>query len=99
MAEESRTAKTEKIGSIERKDIKLEGWKDYQEKVDTFSKAKDAAQKAKEQMRGLLRAKLLLQNKIGKDDEIDFTVDDVRLTVYKVLAKKQGRRRGAELIL
>ena len=99
MADEDRTAKTETIGSIALEGIKLEGWKDYHAKADAFSKAKAAAQEAKEKMRGTLKAKLVQQNKIEKDDEIDFTVDDTRLTVYKVLAKKEGRKRGAELVL
>jgi hypothetical protein len=99
MAEDGRTAKTETIGSIERKAIKLDGWKEYQDKADAFSKAKEAAQRAKEKMRGELKVKLIQQNKIGQDDEIDFTVDDTRLTVYKVLAKKEGRKRATELVL
>jgi len=99
MADDVATTRTKAIVRVPLKSIRLEGWEDYVKKSRAFSKAKEEAKDAKEQMRETLKSKLVQAGKIGPNDEIDFTTDQAHLTVYPASEKREGRRRIPELVL
>jgi len=69
----------------------LKGWEDYAKKAAAYTAARRAAEEAKRSM------KEVMKKAYGLEGNIDFTVVGDKVNIFKVLAKKEGRRRSRDL--
>lgn len=91
MADEDKM--TESLGHvpITSAEKQLKGWDDYIKKAAAYTTARRANEEAKRAM------KETMKQQYGLGGNIDFTVVGDNVNIFKVLAKKEGRRRSRDL--
>ena len=80
-----------KVGDLPKTKVeKLEGWSDYKDTIQPLTDARKASEDAKDDIRSVLRSRLVKAGRLKQEDVVDFTVEkDGSISIFHVLKKKE----------